>query len=108
LDHFLGGLPKPLGLHLGAMLGSQGAVLGALVAQKCCKKQYEMHVFNVACFPYFNYLGTLLEAILARLELFCRPVKSGPKSDPNFDKFFDGFWSRFGVHFGSTLELESN
>ena len=72
MGHFLVGLPKPLGLHLGVMLGSQGAVLGGLVAQKCCKKTYEMHVFNVACFRYFSSLGTLLEAILARLELFCR------------------------------------
>ena len=85
MDHFLGGLPKPLGLHLGAMLGSQGAVLGALVAQKCCKKQYEMHVFNVACFRYLGSLGTFLGAILARLGRFCHQ-KWDPKSSKIWSK----------------------
>jgi hypothetical protein len=79
LDYFLGGLPKPLGLHLGAMLAYQGPVWRVLVAQKCCKTQYEMHVFNVACFRYLGSLGTLLGAILARLGRFCHQ-KWDPKS----------------------------
>ena len=68
----------------------RGAVLGGLVAQECCKKQYKMHVFNVACFRYLGSLGTLLGAILACLVTkngIPNPVKSGPKSDPKIDQF---------------------
>ena len=65
MDSFLERLLLAIWSQLGRLLGCLGALLGGLVFQIYCKKQYKTAIFKIVSCRYHGPLGWLLDAMLA-------------------------------------------
>ncbi len=82
-----------------AFLGSLGGLLGGQVFQISCKKQYQTHVFKIACIRYLKAPEEIFGAICAHVVPFLDP-KMGPKMYPQFVKQTLVY---FGIHFWTSF-----